>query len=226
MSLEDYTTYTEEDPNSDIVVNSSTKITVDTMRRDADAWVVKSYGAGFFGTFNHDFDFLLTESNASAHIGIHMLGTIVGTEKNHVIAGADAIVIRMSSGGDNTPTIILTEVDGGSESHASPLFDIDVGTQYYMTLKRDSTGLYTVTAYSDTARTIAVGSETLLGNSSLSFEYAYGMINAEATGSAVASWVMENLEFLPVESTTRKTFWGPWYWTKGPNKAFGQSLTK
>ncbi len=28
------------------------------------------------------------------------------------------------------------------------------------------------------------------------------------------------------DTAAKKTFWGPWYWTKGPGKAFGQSLPK
>lgn len=226
MAIEDYTTYTEEDPNTDITVIAG-KITVDTIRRDADAWVVKDFGAGFFsGPFEHNFDLKVTAFNAQAIAGFHMLGSIVGTEKNHVAASGDAVLVQASDWGAAAPGVRLLETTGGAESNSGDAVVVDVGTQYYCTLTSSATNAYVVTVYSDASRTTVVGTDSLTGTSGLVFRYAYGMVNPEATGDATSSYEVSNLEFIPVSSGARKTHWGPWYWLAGPGKSFGQILPK
>jgi len=61
MATVDFTTYTTVDADSDLTVTSS-KIDVDTMRNDALSYVIKDYGAGYFGNFVHRFKFTFTEA--------------------------------------------------------------------------------------------------------------------------------------------------------------------
>lgn len=50
---EDFTSYTEGDPDSNITIVSSSEIDVDSMHRDADAQVYKDRGANHFADFEH-----------------------------------------------------------------------------------------------------------------------------------------------------------------------------
>ncbi len=223
MAVEDYSTYTEEDPNADLSVSAGL-ITVDTIRRDAKAWVVKDFGAGFFTTpLKHNFDIKMTALEEQGLLGTHMLGTIVGTTKDHVDGGDDAVYVRARKGA-GVSTFRVVEVAAGVQNSGDNV-TIDVGTQYYCTLEISAIGDYTTKVYSDAARTTVVGSSTVSGTAGLSFRYAYGMAQAEGIGTATASGELAGLEFVDA-STTRKTFWGPWYSLHGISRSFGQILPK
>jgi hypothetical protein len=57
MALEDYTTYTEEDPSGNFSV-SANSITITNLEKEANAWVVDSKGSGHFDAdFSHDFEY-------------------------------------------------------------------------------------------------------------------------------------------------------------------------
>ncbi|KKN58718.1 hypothetical protein LCGC14_0548960 [marine sediment metagenome] len=210
MAIEDYTSYTEEDPSSDLTVIAG-KITVDTINRSTNAWVVKDLGAGFFsGPFKHNFDYKITASSSQSLQGPHMLGSIVGTHKSHVIAAADAILVQMSETSGGANNIFLKETSGGGETTSSINTSISENTQYYLTLERDASNLYTLSVYTDAGRTTLLGTETLAATPGLAFQYAYGMVNPGATGAVPSSYIVSNLEFLPVSSTSKKkTHWGP-----------------
>ena len=60
LGLQDFTTYTAVDQNSDLTITAN-KIEYDTMRRDADTYVVKDFGADFFdGDFEVHFESEMT----------------------------------------------------------------------------------------------------------------------------------------------------------------------
>ncbi len=59
---ENLTTYTEVDPNSTITVSSS-RVTVDGMRRNAYEYICKDFGAGYFNEIDISFAFYLASTS-------------------------------------------------------------------------------------------------------------------------------------------------------------------
>lgn len=64
MVAENFMTYTEVDiPGGDVSCTAA-RATWSSMRRDAEAYFWKDYNAGFFGDFEHQFTFNLSDTEA------------------------------------------------------------------------------------------------------------------------------------------------------------------
>lgn len=140
MPNEDFTTYTETDPASDLTVTAS-KITVDTMARNVSSWLVYDFGVNFF---NKDFIFQFTVSNTAwDQYGMCIL---------FMLANANADFQNVKSG-----DLLLFESvnNAGTTSHVWRIREFDSGTEYsdsyvdsmaappitrYITLSRDYDG--------------------------------------------------------------------------------------
>ena len=75
MGIEDFTTYSEYDSAGDIV-RTAPRVTVTTMRRDADAYIYKDFGAGYFGDFKFEFDIDITDVEAGDFDNRSMMSAI------------------------------------------------------------------------------------------------------------------------------------------------------
>ncbi len=164
MTLEDFTTYIEVDPDSDVTVEENT-ITVVSMRADADTHVTKDKGIDHFGDFEH----------------------LVQTKTIEVETNAECLVWGVSNGyfthgdmQDNTDGLSVSHFRTGAFEYRIYLADYESGyltdvyvsnvnTNYWLTIKRNGTAL-TCKIYLDEARTIL--DETLVLTATI-VEYQY-----------------------------------------------------
>jgi len=161
---EDFTTYIEND--GDIDVTAST-VTFTTMRRDADAYLYKDFGAGHFGDFEHLFTFRLTGAEAGdldsrEWANIHILSDATGplSLNSNDLFG---IFLMQNADVDDVVFLMLIQLENGAvvDYATSNLYTKDISR--YLTIKRAGT-TGTLKIYSDSARTNLLETVTITCN--------------------------------------------------------------
>lgn len=146
VTYEDFTTYTEIDPNSHITV-TTTKVEWSGLDRNEEAYVYKDFGVGFFGDFEHDVE--IEESTGSTNgaiSGFWIISNVIDDMQTHW-TGTQGLVFLGNYDAGNHRFIIR---DGNSGNQ-----DIWVGladTLYYCIVTRVG-NTFTVKLYDDVPRT-------------------------------------------------------------------------
>jgi hypothetical protein len=197
-TCEDFTTYTEEDPNNRITVETS-KVTFTNLTRAEAAYVYKDKGVDHF---NGDFEHLLTVNSISSSgeypfTSFWGLSNDIGAYNVLAEAGKSWIIIDIYHNPVN-PRIEIRESDGGTvyyeiTSYYSP------NTPYYLKIKRDeSVGTYGTLycyIYSDAARTTLIDTlEMALHTSKKDYRYIYAVQSMGLAGDPYMSGYSENLD--------------------------------
>ena len=104
---ENLTAYSKTDENGDINCNA-THCVVDTMRRDANSWVIKDHGENFFNEFKHVFSTKYTQSN-----GAYVQGK-VWMLSNENVSDPKGAYIKMQWVNISTDTILQLESGDGT----------------------------------------------------------------------------------------------------------------
>lgn len=195
---ENFTSFTEVDPNSKITKTAST-ITVAALSRNEDAYVYKDFDVDYF-LGNFEIDFAL---NVGSYGG---LGSGVG----YLIAMSNAVeelrwlylnratehfwyvYIASALGGGNVQIGIQFYNGGDPPVNDLTGYILSQGTDYYVTVKRDeSVGTYGTMylyLYDDAARTNLLDTLTLtIPNSKVNFRYLYG-VQTYNSGGATYHW--------------------------------------
>jgi len=137
MTLEDFTEYTELDPNSHI---GKTTHHIDHLGfTNEDAYIYKDYGAGHFTDFEIDFEATwVSTSGGTAVVMVSFCVLTNNLDDTRVISrNYDGIFARFRRRDGGSQTIDLYVVTGGSATQynyepGTPL----EGNTYYFTLKR------------------------------------------------------------------------------------------
>src|SRR3990167_6767698 len=172
MALQNYTTYTETDPNNRYTV-TSTKINVVGLDRNEDAHVVYDFGVNFFNeNFTTKVDVYI--DSASQVDGLLRMAWGLANAIDDVsglrVAGQshlDIYIAKTSTGG----------LVAASEYYGSNVFDnsidLSLDTTYYLTIVRDeSIGTYGTLycyIYSNSGRTTLVDTLTITLRAKLDF---------------------------------------------------------
>lgn len=196
---EDFTTYTEVDPNSRIT-KTATRVTWTGLTRNEEAYVYDDKGSNFFaGNFTHYLTIKFTAKETSCEGGIWALTNLLD----------DLRGIDFDSAGDYlalqffNPTIpdelrlFLSEIDGGAQA-VSGNFLPTVGTVYYLKIVRDesvgSFGTLYCYIYSDAARTTLLSTLSVaLNTSKKDFRYVHVIQTWDSTTNHATSGYSENL---------------------------------
>ena len=193
---EDYTTYTEQDPDSDITITSS-KIDVSSILRGVDAWVYDDKGSAHFdGDFEHLVEMYHTTGQWII-IALWAIANNVEAIVDWVSNSHDALMCGWYTW-DWTPWVMLREIDGGTaydDYWTSP----SASTLYYLTIERDeAVGTYgTLYAYiySDASReTLEDTLSVALHTSKKDFQYIFGFNNYGSDGSNSWTGYAQNLD--------------------------------
>jgi hypothetical protein len=178
---EDFTTYTEVDPNSDITVTAS-RCTVDTMRNDVTAYVRKDYGADHFTDFEHLVAINVSTFNEYASIGWWGLDDGEGTYTAREVTHRGITLWSYSTGRS------LNVYD-----HDEWFYDSspNLGGVHYLTMAR-SEGTFTVAIYSDSDRTNL--EDTLSIASTAAYRYVCSVNSRGGSGSVTGSGYVEDLD--------------------------------
>lgn len=198
MSLQNYTTYTETDPNSRYTV-TSTKIDVAGLDRSEDAHVYKDFGAGAFsGDFEHKVTVYVNSSSQTSSVARAWMLTNAVDDVNGLRGAAENYIeayISKASGAIATVTI----AEYYSTNAIDTSINLSLDTPYYLTIVRDeAVGTYGTLycyIYSDSGRTTLVDTLTLTLRAAIDFRYVYGAnsFNNSTTGFAFTGYV-ENLD--------------------------------
>lgn len=191
--LEDFTTYTEVDPGSDVTVTANT-ITLNEFVGSSTTYVYKDYGAGhFIGDFEHLIEYNLGNSTEVDAIACpYVLATDLGAVPD--LYDDVEIVVRWLRQGEANNRLYLYLYDGGYED-SDNYNSLSIDTSYYLKIAR-TTGSPTdinVYIYSDDSRTTLV--DTLLAQSGYSstFSHIYPLNSLE--GAAKDSYAtISNLD--------------------------------
>ena len=184
---EDFTTFTEEDPNG-VWSQTSTRNTATNLRKDDDSYVFKSYGSGHFLDFEHLLDVRLT---ASEYKSILNLWGLTNTPESFgdLPNGSFRICFHESTEGEIR--FYLAE-KGGNQVPSNP---VSLNTTYYLKIKRQGTTLY-LYIYTDPNRT-TLFQEISITCGTQAFEYlqcGFGDKSNATYGTRVASGYCENLD--------------------------------
>jgi len=196
MATEDFTTYTEVDPNSHITKTAS-KITWAGLSAVEDAYVYKDYGANYFsGDFTHLITVKLTAATEDGRAYFWALTNAVDDMKGIDDAGGSYLAVFFIKEPVNY-TIYIEECNSGSISQDSSI--ISLNTPYYLKIVRDeSVGTYGTLycyIYSDEARTTLLDTiSQTLKTSKKDYRYLFAT-NTRNSGTAgrTVSGYCENL---------------------------------
>jgi len=191
-SIEDFTTYTEVDPNGDITVSSS-RVTVDTMRRDVSAYVYKDKGAGHFsGNFEHLVDVRLNSADQDGNWMFWSMWNALGGEDTlrPYNNGVEAMLYRTSDG--VAYWLLLREWYGNTNYDS--YYTIAPNTAYHLKIARTGSTL-TCKIYSDEARTNLLATLSLNLHETAAYRYIYAVQSTASSyePSATISGYCENL---------------------------------
>jgi len=200
MALEDFTTYTEVDPNARIAVTAN-RVTWASLQRDEDAYVYIDKTANYFaGNFKINVTHRITTGANSGLVYFCTMTNLVDDWKGIDDALGDALGV-FSHKHDTLTTyhIGITEVDGGA-SYSSTQYTVTVDTDYYLTLTRDETvgtyGTLYLYIYSDVARTTLLDTLTLALHDKIDFRYFYACQSYNSAQVNALSGYSEALEIV------------------------------
>lgn len=210
-AYEDFTTYTENDPGSDITITAN-KADVDDMDRTVRAWVNKDYGADYFGQGDFEIRAEVTHSN-STNWGVMICFGVMSADTDwygHAQNSGDVLgftIVRTPTpwAGINWYSSVM---ESGSITSDMYFESLTSSKRYVtITLDRDGGG----SGFGQVNMVIRSGShegsilDTLtvdLTEEGATYRYLFvASSNYSAGGSSYRMWAdIENLEIISVES--------------------------
>ena len=195
-TYEDFTTYTEVDPNSHIAKTANHIDFQDYRNEDEGAYLYKDKGADHFTNFTHLLDFKPV-LDYTTHLGsIWVLANDIDDVYGLRTGGKTAITVYIyNHGGSNY--LGLQEEYAGSP-YSSSEYAVTTGTWYYLKIVKAGTQL-TLYVYSDAARTnllVTLGPLTLHGN--WSFRYIYAADSWNTNNAIYGEEYIDNLDLQEV----------------------------
>jgi hypothetical protein len=181
------TAYTETvDEGSDVTCND-TGCVVDTLRRDADARVMKDFGEGYFGEFTHQFATRYTQSSgAYVHGKVWMLS--LENETN------PTTYIKVQWLNNTTATIFQLE-SGYSGSYFVSNMSIPINTWVYCVVARNESNT-TMHVYNDSAHTdLRQFVEVSYNGTAYRYATVVGSRNLTTTDASTISFATDNYDF-------------------------------
>jgi len=200
MAKEDFTTYTEVDPNSRIT-KTADRVTWTDLTRKEDAYVYKDKGVDHFnGDFEHLITIYLDAATTGGRTGaLWGLTNIVDDEKGIADANEDELLVFFYYDGTDH-WIYLREYHGGVATTDRCVCALD--TPYYLKIKRDeSIGTYGrlyCYIYSNPERTTLVDTLQVDLHAKIDFRYIFSIQTYRDEASGTISGYSENLDLQEV----------------------------
>jgi len=213
---ENFTRYTEYDPNSVTTVGINSIDVVD-LRRDGVAYVRQDYGTPEqFGDFTHDFSFNVSSIDLTGVVDLWVLANNPDNDTHQKCYdnkdGMGVYLWRDSS--SIWLAMRVFELGAAQNSYA-----ISLNTEYYCRAARAGTSL-TLQIYSDSARTALLATITRTCDATL-YRYIYGMMSrGVASASAKITARAQNYDLnLPWTNQTACELGGAYWWGGSCNES-------
>jgi len=186
---EDFTTYTEVDPNSRYSITATT-ITVTGLTRNEDAYVYDDKGVDHFGaSFEHLVDVKATSFTSSGIVHCWAVSNVVDDASSWVVNYSQAASVNWYGSG---PRLYIRNFESGNLDTANA----SLNTQYYLTISRSNETL-TCEIYTDSSRTVEYLHDTITTGvpASRTYRYIFGA-NSHNSGNPdrLVSAVISNLD--------------------------------
>jgi len=202
MAYENFTGYTEEDPNEKITVAANT-VSWEELSRDEAAYVYKDFGADYFaGYFSINLAVYTDDHDVSGtgSVAAFALTNLVDDLRGIFVADGDYIAISHAAyiGGHYRITLIVINdgASGGSDNTAK--YAIELDKTYYLTLIRNETvgdyGTLYLLIYSDSGRTDLIDTLTVTLQKKVDFRYLFAVVTQDDGGSQWHTGATMNLE--------------------------------
>lgn len=211
MVYEDFTTYTEVDPNSNIGLVGTNHIDHYNTRTE-DAYLYKDKGAGYFTDFEHlvdaRSDFFQTYSYGLFWVLSNVVDDFAAIHSTGGY-GLPAIAVFFYNAGGGIWHIRLLETDGNGNWWYDS-YSCSPNTWYYLTIEKTGTAL-TCKIYSDSARTTLLDTLSLTLQADHDFRYVFGC-DTYHSGSGAMNVDIENLDLREqfVETQSPSSCSGAW----------------
>jgi len=198
MALEDFTSYTESDPNSHLAV-TATRATFTDYADNENIFLSSDKGAAYFnGDFTHLVDMKITAYVSGAdNLGIWAVTNSV-VDMDPTPADGALFLRAYNTGGTNY--FALLEASGGVEYAIGTQYTFSLNTTYYLKIVRDEAvgafGTLYLYIYSDAARTTLLATKSgALHTSKQDFRYLFGVTSYRNSGAGAntKSGYVENL---------------------------------
>jgi len=196
MAVEDFTTYTETDPGSDITV-TSTKIDCINFDDSQTYNVYKDKGTDHFNALDVDFEtYLSSSSTSNAQFGPGFVNTATpATETRANLATTDCWNVIYVSG-----TVRIYLIRGAFVANDS-YQSLSANTTYYCTYTRTaSSDTVTLKIYSDSGRTSLIDTLSVSGfGTSTKWQYMYGLLMHTGSDGANNTGYIQNIDLNEVD---------------------------
>lgn len=182
MANEDFTTYTEVDPNGHLSVIPS-KITATGLHRNEVAYIYNDKGVAFFdGDFEHLLEAQIEASSANfALMNVWAMSNALGDEQGLIDASESLFGLTVAEVSGNA-WVILFEVDSGTR-YFDNYINGTLGQLYYHKIVRDESvgfGQLQCFIFSDFGRTILIDTLSItLHTSKKDFRYIFGAMSKD-----------------------------------------------
>ena len=188
-AYEDFTTYTEVDPQSKITKTATQISFADLVRNASACYVYKDFGVDYFNGFNIEYEMYLdSSSTATAHTG----------------PGLSTTVNPMNAAPATSVWVTLARVDASTWRTnllrgpwaAGIYYAISSDTTYYCRLEREAASdSISNHIYSDAARTNLLNTRTLTGfGTATRFRYLYGVNGWYSVYTGMNTGHIKNME--------------------------------
>jgi len=189
-TTEDFTTYTEVDPNNHIAKIGTNHVDA-IVARSEDAYLYKDKGIGYFADFEHKIDVKLTPSaQTGGWTAVWMLTNDIDDVKGLRIASKTYLMVNIYHDPNEPCRIYLEENYAGAQYHS--YYDGTVDTWYYLTITKAGTTL-TCKIYSDSSRTTLITTKSLTLHGSWAFRYVFAVNTYNDANAAQTDVEIEKL---------------------------------
>lgn len=188
MGYEDFTGYTEVDPNNHIDVPSAHHVDARLYQNEV-AMVYKDYGIDHFGNFMHNIAVKWVGEG-----GIHgtyqfpyMVSNQIGGGNPYYWSPVLRILLREEGFNRNL------YLDGTGQR--SSAYNLTAGTWYFLTIKKEGKAC-TCKIYSDSARTNLLATKSITLSGDYSFRYLFGCCTSDFGENSYIEVDVENFDLL------------------------------
>lgn len=214
MSYEDLSSYTEVDPNEDIIVYTAGDPQGDqhetchirNFSRGQTAYLVKDFGAGYFGDVCIEFEWATTNPETE-YIWWIPFGLADDLGAVDDLTGYE-ILIRVGTGASSTEMTLrlLQYLDGVEDAVADDTFSFQNRRHYWCRLMRSGSTV-TLEIYSDPHRETLLSRLTLTGATGKGFRYLYAC-QSRSSGSSTRQMngYSEFYEIIPITANLKAKF--------------------
>lgn len=190
--LEDFTSYTEQDPNGDVSVAENEVSFTDLEARGSDTWVYDDKGVGHFDGFEHQLDFETTAHTTSPKVSIHFvwaLSNVVEDGRYWDVNSSQAVGTDWHA---TDGLKLWCPENGNIDQYGS----VSLNTRYYLTLSRDAGATSLVEyIYDDADRTNLLDSLSVSVPASRTYRHVFALNTYNLGDSGItASGDVRNLD--------------------------------